>query len=385
MKTRQFLVLLFASLVALASTALAQNTPTEATVTRLTGNATAKLLDGSTVAVTKDMKLPLGAEITTGDASQVTLQAHEGIVAIANSKTTIAIEELSVSANGTRNATIALKSGNLASSLDPTKKSVNNYSVRTPKGVAAARGTTYSVEFNGTTFSVTVVAGVVQSFSVTGASLGNTSAGNVSTSGDSGMTTQTLAEAIASQGASASEGLAALASAVAQTSGDVSDTIAIVQAIATAAGNSAAATTIVAQVAGSAAEAVTSMAGGNTDNAAQIVSAAVVAAAQAGNSAAAGTIVATATTAIAATQFGVTDTVATALTNAANTAAANAGITGVNVNAAAVATAATNAAGQAGGNVAIVSVNDGTATGVGVIIPPTVVVPIDLTIGSPAQ
>jgi hypothetical protein len=38
-----------------------------------------------------------------------------------------------------------LRSGNLISTIDPAKRSINNYAVRTPKGVAAARGTSYSV------------------------------------------------------------------------------------------------------------------------------------------------------------------------------------------------------------------------------------------------
>src|SRR5690606_18113253 len=53
-----------------------------------------------------------------------------------------------------------LKKGNIISTIDPSKKSINNYGVRTPKGVAAARGTVYgtSVTFTADGESNTTVA-----------------------------------------------------------------------------------------------------------------------------------------------------------------------------------------------------------------------------------
>ncbi len=42
-------------------------------------------------------------------------------------------------------AIIGLTTGSVVSKLDPSKKSINDYSVSTPKGVAAARGTEYKV------------------------------------------------------------------------------------------------------------------------------------------------------------------------------------------------------------------------------------------------
>jgi hypothetical protein len=337
------LFLLVAVLLGLGSAAFAQNQSTEATVTKVTGTATVKLPDGSSAAITQGMKLPQGAVITTAEASQVTIQAHDGIVAIANSKTTVAIEELHVGANGMRTAALGLRSGSLASSLDPAKKAVNNYAVRTPKGVAAARGTTYSVSYNGGTLSVTVVAGVVQSFTLNGVPLATTNAGGVSNTNDAGTTSQTLAQAIASEGAALGEALTTLASAVASVSGSAgtggTDVAAVVSTIATAAGTSSAATAIVAQSTASAAAILAVY--GDTQSAAAVVGAAVAASASAGNTAAAGTIVATAT-ATAGLAVGNVQALANSFTQAATTAATNAGAT-VTIDAGAVAQVATQA------------------------------------------
>ena len=340
MNTRK-LILLFTALVGLAASAFAQTT--EATVTKITGTASAKLPDGSTVAITQGMKLPQGAEIITGAASQVTVQAHEGIVAIAAANTTITVEQLSVSPTGVRNATLSLKSGNLASSLDPTKKSTNNYAVRTPKGVAAARGTTYSVAFDGVTYSVTVVAGVVQSFSMTGASV-NVSIGQVSSSstGEGAPTTQTLAEAVAAN-PSAGEGLALLAAAVASVSTNIADVSAVIGTIASQAGTTQAATNAIATATASAAATaatntnLTNSGGGASGVASSIVGAAVSGAASAGNSAAAGTIVATTVVAVSTTTGASVSSIATTLSNTANQTA------GVSVNATNITNAANTA------------------------------------------
>ncbi len=58
-------------------------------------------------------------------------------------------------------AILNLKSGNLVSTLDPANKRINNYGVRTPKGVAAARGTTYTVSVSQTGTHVATMSGRV--------------------------------------------------------------------------------------------------------------------------------------------------------------------------------------------------------------------------------
>jgi hypothetical protein len=76
----------------------------------------------------------------------LTIQSHAGIATGLGAKSSATIGVHSVGADGVRTAVIDLKEGVTVSVLDPRKRAVNNYAVRTPKGVAAARGTTYSTK-----------------------------------------------------------------------------------------------------------------------------------------------------------------------------------------------------------------------------------------------
>lgn len=164
MNTRK-LTLLFTALVGLAASAFAQSTPNEATVARVTGTVTATLSDGSTVAVTEGTKLPQGATITTGDKSEAYLVSHGDTTSVITANSVVEIAELSTTSAGGKvtelKTTLDLKSGNLVAKLNPAKKSVNQYSVRTPKGVAAARGTVFTVTYKGTNYSIAVINGNV--------------------------------------------------------------------------------------------------------------------------------------------------------------------------------------------------------------------------------
>ena len=172
MNTRKLLlyVTAFASLL---GAAFAQTRPTEATVIKLTGSATVTLPNGTTTPVVQGQKIPQGATITTGADGDVLLQAHATTAATIKANSTVSVDELSVSTSGGKvteeKTTLNLKSGNLVSALDPSKKSVNNYQVRTVKGVAAARGTTFSVTINGAVYSITTTSGGVSFTSPSGA------------------------------------------------------------------------------------------------------------------------------------------------------------------------------------------------------------------------
>jgi hypothetical protein len=186
MNTRK-LTLLFTALFGLAVSAFAQSTPNEATVARVTGTVTATLADGSTVAVTEGTKLPQGATITTGDKSEAYLVNHGDTTSVIASNSVVEIAELSTTSAGGKvtelKTTLDLKSGNLVAKLNPAKKSVNQYSVRTPKGVAAARGTTFTVSYKGGTFQIAVVGGLV-SIEQTGGTPQNIAAGSWADSQD---------------------------------------------------------------------------------------------------------------------------------------------------------------------------------------------------------
>jgi hypothetical protein len=145
MKSIRLALLLFTTLVG-ALVASAQQTLTTAYVSSVDGNAT-YLAPGSkeATAVEIGQSLPAGSVITTDATSTVIIVSHEGIQTSICPKTTAAIGEHSVSADGVRTAVIDLKLGMTVSVLDPTRRASNNYAVRTPRGVAAARGTKYTV------------------------------------------------------------------------------------------------------------------------------------------------------------------------------------------------------------------------------------------------
>jgi hypothetical protein len=121
--------------------------------------------DGSTTALTPGMKVPQGATIKTGADGDVYIESHAGYITSIKKDSEVAVAELSVTTEGGKvkeeKTLLDLKSGNLVAKLDPTKKAVNNYQVRTPKGVAAARGTVFTVQYKGGNYSIAVVNGVV--------------------------------------------------------------------------------------------------------------------------------------------------------------------------------------------------------------------------------
>lgn len=128
----------------------AAETASEVVVLKVKGAAKA-VLPGSTTPV--DVKagstLPQGASIETSDGAQVELQVFPGIVTTIEAGSKVDLSKLSLTTSqGTvtkQSAVIGLKVGSVVSKLDPSKKAINDYSVSTPKGVAAARGTEYKV------------------------------------------------------------------------------------------------------------------------------------------------------------------------------------------------------------------------------------------------
>lgn len=158
------LLLISAAILGFVGQAAAQ-TPDQVTVARVTGTVTAQLPDGSTVDVKAGSQLPQGATITTGDKSEAYLVSHGDTTTTIVANSEVDIAELSTTGSGgsvtKQTTTLDLKSGNIVAKLNPAKKSVNNYSVRTPKGVAAARGTVFTVSYKGGNYTIAVVNGVV--------------------------------------------------------------------------------------------------------------------------------------------------------------------------------------------------------------------------------
>lgn len=129
----------------------------EAKIVKVVGSATVQLPGGAQPAE-RGMMVPEGATITTGPNAQVFLEVFSGGMATIAESSTVSVEKLAVEKNGdtvtSQEAMLDLKKGTVLSTLDPSKKAINHYGVRTPKGVAAARGTVYTVTVGDDEFTV---------------------------------------------------------------------------------------------------------------------------------------------------------------------------------------------------------------------------------------
>ena len=154
--------------------AAASEVSSEATVLKITGSVKAQM-PGQSGAVELKVgdRIPQGAVVMTGAGAEAFIQPFSGAVSAVKENSTVQIEKLSLTTEGgaltKQTATLNLKSGNLVSTIDPAKRAINNYSVRTPKGVAASRGTSYSVSVSADGFSIAATADSVTFTTATGA------------------------------------------------------------------------------------------------------------------------------------------------------------------------------------------------------------------------
>ena len=149
---KPFYFLLIAALFSIGSLcARGAEATSQAIVLKVKGTVTV-IAAGQTEPVTLKVgdKLPQGATIVTGADSEVDVQAFNGAVATIKSGSTVNLEKLSVTTSGgvvtKQTALLNLKVGAIYSNIDPANHNINDYGIRTPKGVAAARGTTYGVQ-----------------------------------------------------------------------------------------------------------------------------------------------------------------------------------------------------------------------------------------------
>jgi hypothetical protein len=163
MKIKAFL---FVILTVITSTILTAET---AKIIRMTGSqaGTVYLPDNTEVPATVGLEVPVGSLIEVGEGTKLFLETFEGQITVAEAGSVFQIEAMEVTPEKKEVTRINLKSGDLVANLDPNKRGTNDYGVRTPKGVAAARGTNYSVSVNGVTVLVTVSGGEV-SFTIPG-------------------------------------------------------------------------------------------------------------------------------------------------------------------------------------------------------------------------
>ncbi|HYP15746.1 MAG TPA: FecR domain-containing protein, partial [Opitutus sp.] len=156
----------------------------EAVVLRLTGSARVKLpADPREHDLAEGEKLPQGTLLRTGETDEVHLQPFEGAIATVRPNSMVHLEKLSVTDEAgvttKQSALLALTAGTIISTIDPAKKDINDYGVRTPKGIANAKGTSFAVSVEDEGFSVTTTADTVTFVTPEGVTY-SIAAGNVS-------------------------------------------------------------------------------------------------------------------------------------------------------------------------------------------------------------
>lgn len=142
---------------------------------------------GGAITATVGADLPVGAVMTTTSGGTASVKFFDGTVVVVEPDSHVTISTHSVTTDGgnvTKESTLLdLKAGGVIASLDPAKKHVTDFRVRTPKGVAAARGTVFSVRVeqdNGNS-SVTTMSGTVTFYTDQGefsVSFGNVGSSN---------------------------------------------------------------------------------------------------------------------------------------------------------------------------------------------------------------
>jgi FecR protein len=159
--------------------------PGEAVVLRVTGEAKAQSTAKSdALEVANGAHLHQGAIIETGPEGEVYLQAYEGAVADIKPNSRVVIEKLATALAGgviqKQTALLDLRRGTIVSVIDPdpAKRLLHNFGVRTPKGIATAHGTSFSVSVSEDNFSVAATADTVSFVEPSGTSYMIT-AGNI--------------------------------------------------------------------------------------------------------------------------------------------------------------------------------------------------------------
>ncbi|MBW8782233.1 MAG: FecR domain-containing protein [Verrucomicrobia bacterium] len=126
----------------------------QAIVLAVKGPVNAVINGGNPTDIKVGDKLPQGTLISSGPGGQADIQVFNGAVATIHPDTTVTLEKLAITASGgvvtKQTALLNLKVGSIASNIDPANHNINDYGIRTPKGVAAARGTSYTVNVSST-------------------------------------------------------------------------------------------------------------------------------------------------------------------------------------------------------------------------------------------
>jgi len=149
-----------------AATGPTKTVDSSAKVLSVIGNVSIELpgVSGQMIPKEGDI-LPKGTIVKTEAASELYFAPYQGVIATLRPEGQLEVEKISLTtAQGAlkkQTAVIKLKNGTLVSMIDPTFRDITDYGVRTPKGVAHANGTAFSVTVQSDQVNVTTTADTV--------------------------------------------------------------------------------------------------------------------------------------------------------------------------------------------------------------------------------
>jgi hypothetical protein len=158
--------------------------PAEASVLKMDGTAEIELPNqGGIAALTVGAEIPVGSVVETAAGSDVYLQPYVGAVGVIKPNSRVLVEKNDVVTNEgaivRRVSILDCKSGTVVSVIDPAKHNINSYAVRTPKGLATAHGTSFSVTVNDNGSSSAAATADAITFTSTNGDTYTVEAGNV--------------------------------------------------------------------------------------------------------------------------------------------------------------------------------------------------------------
>jgi len=160
--------------IALALSAPGAHAQSDSKILKLKGNAANATItrNGQTLPATEGMAIQVGDMINAGAGVDVYYQPYAGVVATLTANGQVKVESLAP-----QEALLDLtagEGGNLVANIEPNKG--HQFGVRTPQGVAAARGTVFNAKVNGVAYTVVTLAGRVYVYTGTFTTLGQAQA-----------------------------------------------------------------------------------------------------------------------------------------------------------------------------------------------------------------
>jgi hypothetical protein len=137
----------------LVPSARAADAASEARIVKIVGSGSATVtVNGQAVPASEQMVVPLNAVIKTS-GQEIYLEVGTGVVATVKNNSEVAVDTLTAT-----DSILDLRQGRVITQIDKNRKTPKTFGVKVGKGVAAARGTGFTVTNDVTGFSITTTA-----------------------------------------------------------------------------------------------------------------------------------------------------------------------------------------------------------------------------------